>query len=171
MQDGRLRIVVKAVARTRFALDLRLARAWRRRRRTTFDLGGECRRCARCCEAPSIRAHALVWHLRSLRAVFLWWQEAVNGFVLVRAARPERLFEFRCTHFDPETRACDSYHSRPGLCRDYPRVLLAQPRPEFLPGCGYRALLPGRQRFLQALEAQPLTSDQKARLKADLHLE
>jgi Fe-S-cluster containining protein len=147
-------------------------RAWRRRRgEPSFRLGGECRRCARCCEAPAIRANAAVWHLRTLRATFLWWQRAVNGFELREAQRAERTFVFRCTHFDEQTRSCDSYDTRPGMCRDYPRALLDQAAPELLPGCGYRPVSARAGRLLAVLEAQPLTEEQRARLRRDLHLE
>jgi hypothetical protein len=130
MRDGPLRRALKAVARARFFVDVRLDRAIRRRRGPWFELGGECRRCARCCEAPAIAVNAVVWHVRSVRALFLWWQRAVNGFLLQEARRAGRTFVFRCTHFDGATRTCDSYDSRPGLCRDYPRALLYQPEPE-----------------------------------------
>jgi uncharacterized protein len=172
MRDGPLRAAVKGVARLRFAVDLRAVRAWRRRRGgPSFDLAGECRRCAQCCEAPAIRANAVVWHLRSARAVFLWWQRVINGFELVEARRAERTFVFRCTHFDPTTRLCDSYETRPGMCRDYPRALLDQPAPELLPGCGYRARAPQAGRMIALLDRQQLTDDQRARLKRDLRLE
>src|SRR5687768_4720984 len=172
MRDGPVRAALKWAARLRFQTDLAAVRAWRRQRgEPWFLLGGECRRCARCCEAPSIRANAFVWHLRSARAAFLWWQRVVNGFELREAQRVERTFVFRCTHFDEQTRRCDSYETRPGMCRDYPRALLSQPVPEFLPGCGYRAVSPRAGRFLKVLETQPLTEEQRARLRRDLHLD
>jgi len=172
VRDGTFRAAAKWVARLRFAADLRAVRAWRRQRSgPTFDLGGDCRRCAACCEAPAIRANAAVWHLRSARAAFLWWQRAVNGFELVEARRLERTFVFRCTHFDPQTRLCDSYETRPGMCRDYPRGLLDQPAPELLPGCGYRPIAPGALRMLTALDSQRISDEQRARLKRDLRLE
>ena len=122
MRDGRLLSAVKWLARTRFWLDLAAVRALRRRRGLPlFDLGGECRRCARCCEAPAIHANAWVWHLPRARSLFLWWQRVVNGFELVRADRPERTFVFRCTHFDSTTRRCDSYASRRAPWRGWPR--------------------------------------------------
>ena len=171
MIDGPLRRLLKAAARARFRLDVRLDRAIRRRRAPWFELGGECRRCARCCEAPSIAVNAAVWHIRSVRWLFLWWQRAVNGFELQDAHRPARTFIFRCTHFDRATRACDSYGSRPGMCRDYPRALLHQPEPDLLEGCGYRPVLPAAARFLRVLEHHPLSDDQKARLRRGLHLD
>ena len=171
MRDGLVRRSLKRVARARYVFDLAFHRRRLKRKTVWFDLGGECRRCARCCEAPSIAAHPAVWHLRSLRALFLWWQRAVNGFALVEADARARVFVFRCTHFDEATRLCDSYDSRPGMCRDYPRALLFQPQPELLPGCGYRAVAPNAGRLRRALEQYPLTEEQKARLQRGLKLE
>ena len=171
MKDGRGRRLVKWIARLRFVADAAADRALRRRRASYYELGGECRRCARCCEAPAIRANAAVWHLRSVRASFLWWQRVVNGFELVETQARDRVFVFRCTHFDAATRACDSYESRPGMCRDYPRALLYQPQPEMLDGCGYRAVLPQAARFLRVLDQYPLTPEQQAKLRRGLRLE
>ena len=105
-----------------------------------------------------------------LRRLFLRWQEAVNGFVLTQARRSERTFVFRCTHFDAATRSCDSYASRPGMCRDYPRALLFQPQPEMLSGCGYRPVARNAARVLRVLQDQPLTDEQRVRLSRELHL-
>jgi Fe-S-cluster containining protein len=172
MKDGALRRTVKAVARGAFFLNV-----WADRGRMrllgerSYRLGGACQRCAACCEAPAIRVHALVWLAPSLRRVFLWWQERVNGFVLVEARRRERTFVFRCTHFDRATRSCDSYASRPGICRDYPRALLYQAHPELLPGCGYRPLARNAVELRRALLARPMTEEQRARLQRELFLE
>lgn len=172
MRDGHLRCALKWVARSSFAIDISVRRALARRRgERPFALGGDCRRCARCCEAPEIRVGPLVWHLRTLRFLFVWWQRQVNGFELVRHDPRQRTFVFRCTHFDPHTRSCDSYDSRPGMCRDYPRLLLYQPAPELLPGCGYRAVWPNADALALALERQPLLPEQKAKLRAGLYLE
>jgi Fe-S-cluster containining protein len=172
MRDGPGRRALKLVARWRFALDVRAARAlWRARGGVEFELAGACRRCARCCEAPAVRSNLLVWRLRSVRALFLWWQRRVNGFELTAVDRETRTFVFRCTHFDGETRSCDSYASRPGMCRDYPRALLFQPAPELLEGCGYRARDRNAARFLRVLDGQPLTEEQREKLRRGLHLE
>jgi uncharacterized protein len=109
--------------------------------------------------------------VRALRRVFLCWQKRVNGFELTEAVAGGRLFVFRCTHFDWATRTCDSYDSRPGICRDYPRALLFQPLPEMLDGCGYRAVPPNAAGLRAALEAQGLAPSQLERLKKELHLE
>jgi Fe-S-cluster containining protein len=172
MKDGPVRRAVKRVALWNFVLGLSLHRALERRRgRIPHDLGGECRRCARCCEAPGIQVDWTVWYLPMLRRLFLWWQERVNGFVLVDRDVAARVFIFRCTHFDWGTRSCDSYDSRPGMCRDYPRVLLHQADPQFLPGCGYRPVARDAERLVRSLERASVTREQMARLKKDLRLE
>jgi hypothetical protein len=163
--------VVKAGARTAFFLNLWADRGLRRLRgERPYTLGGACQRCAACCEAPALRVTSLVWLAPGLRRAFLWWQERVNGFVLVEEQRRERTFVFRCTHFDAPSRSCDSYASRPGVCRDYPRALLFQPAPVLLPGCGYRPRAANAARLLRVLETQPLTEEQRARLARDLYL-
>jgi len=167
-----VRRVVKRIALWRFRLDLALTRAIRRARgERPYRLGGECGRCARCCEAPTIQVGRTLFHLRSLRGPFLWWQRVVNGFELRDADARQRLFVFHCTHFDTVTRTCDSYASRPGMCRDYPRALLWQPSPEMLPGCGYRPLHPRAIALQRALDAQAMTPEQRERLRKGLHLE
>lgn len=88
-----------------------------------------------------------------VRAAFLWWQRVVNGFEMVSFERRPWSFSFRCTHFDEVTRTCDSYHSRPGMCRDYPRLLLDQPWPELFEACGYRAEPTNAPRLAEALAA------------------
>jgi uncharacterized protein len=163
MRDNRGRRALKSAALAVFLLNRAPILVWRRLRRLDhWLLGGGCRRCAACCERPGIRANLLVWHMPLLRRLFLSWQRRVNGFVLVEGVPRERLFLFECTHFDRATRSCDSYDSRPGMCRDYPRALLAQPVPELLPGCGYRPVLRSAARMLRVLEAQPLSADQRA---------
>ena len=172
MRDGPGRRAVKRVALWNFRLSLGAHRAFERRRgRIPHELGGECRRCARCCEAPGIQVGWAIWYLPLLQRLFLWWQDRVNGFVLTGRERAGRVFIFRCTHFDWTTRSCDSYDSRPGMCRDYPRVLLAQSNPEFLPGCGYRAVAVNADGLVRALERVSVTREQMARLKKDLRLE
>jgi Fe-S-cluster containining protein len=172
MRDGGLRRSVKAVARAAFFLNLWTDRARRRLlQERPYRLGGACQRCAACCEAPAIRVHALVVLAPALRRAFLWWHEHVNGFLLVEARRAERTFVFRCSHFDRATRSCDSYASRPGMCRDYPRALLYQPGPELLPGCGYRPIARNAAALRRELAGRPLTDEQRAKLYRGLHIE
>jgi len=171
MRDGGVRATVKAVARGIFWLNLMGTRAiWRARGEKPFELGGACGRCAACCESPSIQVGRLVWYLPSLRWLFLWWQRQVNGFVLKDREIASRTFVFECTHFDRQTRLCDSYSSRPGMCRDYPRALLWGANPEMLPGCGYRPISPGADRLLEALEKESIDPAKLEEVKRRLHL-
>jgi uncharacterized protein len=172
MRDGRIRRAVKLAALGCFRLDLALLRGIERRRGgMAFALAGTCRLCARCCEAPGIQVGRLVFHSALLRRLFLAWQERVNGFVLVARRPRERVFVFRCSHFDQQTRRCDSYDSRPGICRDYPRLQLRQTEPEFLPGCGYRAVARNAEGWRRALEGRGLPPERLARLRKQLRLD
>lgn len=166
MRDGPVRRALKRLARLEFEARLRLRR---RLRPPPFVLGGACQRCALCCEAPSLTAPRLVWSWPLLRAAFLAWQEHVNGFVLAGHG-PRRTFVFRCTHFDPATRSCDSYDSRPAVCRDYPRGLLDEPAPTFLPGCGFRAVARNAEALRKALDAAGIDDEKKARAVDQLRL-
>jgi uncharacterized protein len=172
MQDGLLRRTIKRVALWNFTAGLLLTRGVRRLRgEKPHQLGGDCRRCASCCEAPAIQVGPLVWYLPTLRRLFLSWQDRVNGFTLRGQDLANRVFIFDCTHFDRHSRRCDSYDSRPGMCRDYPRLLLWQAAPEFLPGCGYRARPPNVTQLLSAVDEAALSDEQKRRLRRDLSLD
>ncbi len=172
MRDGPLRIALKAVVRGIWTLELRLRRrASRLRGPPRYRLGGACQSCAKCCERPTLRVDKLTWYWPTLRRLFLGWQRRVNGFELVEADRASQTFAFRCTHFDPQTRRCDSYGSRPGLCRDYPRALLAQPWPEFFDGCGFRPVARDGAGLAAALEATELDEEARAVLRRGLKLD
>jgi len=172
MRDGAGRRALKRIALWNFSLGLLLTRGLRRLRgERAFRLGGDCRRCAACCEAPAVQVGVLVWFVPTLRRLFLWWQERVNGFRLTHELLQQRVFVFECTHFDRATRACDSYESRPGMCRDYPRLLLFQANPEFLPGCGYRALAPNAALLRDALRRAELSGAKRDKLEKDLQLD
>lgn len=172
MRDGPGRRALKAVARGFFTLDLALLRGWRTLRgESRWELGGACVRSAKCCEAPAVRVGKLVWFLPTARRLFLAWQRRVNGFELIGEEKAARVFVFRCTHLDPATRRCDSYESRPGMCRDYPHALLDGGWPDFFPECGYRAIARNAAGFTSSLEAQNLPPEKLAELKKRLHLE
>lgn len=172
MRDGPVLRAVKRVALWRFQADLALHRALRRARgERPWALRGACERCAACCEAPAIAVGAVTWSVPIARRLFLWWQRRVNGFELVSADEDDRAFVFRCTHFDRATRSCDSYSSRPGMCRDYPRLLLWQANPQLLPGCGYRAVPPNAAGLRTALDRLELTAEQREKLRKGLRLD
>lgn len=162
---------MKAVARWSFFLLVTLRRLGARRRRTLqWTLGGDCQKCAACCERPSIHVDWLAWNVPFIRAALLWWQREVNGFELVAREHP-RVFVFQCSYFDTKARRCTSYESRPGMCRDYPRFLLEQAWPEFLPGCGYRPVVGNSARMLRVLNRAPLSEEKRAELRRRMRLE
>ncbi len=172
MRDGLLLRVLKRVALWRFGLDLAVHRVIRRARgERPWALRGACERCAACCEAPAIAVGTVTWSVPVARRAFLWWQRRVNGFELVRADEDDRSFVFRCTHFDRATRSCDSYSSRPGMCRDYPRLLLWQANPQLLPGCGYRAAPPNADGLRDAIDRLELSAEQRVKLRKGLRLD
>lgn len=172
MRDGVGIRLVKRVALWNFQLNLGFHRLLGRLRgEHVYRLAGECRLCARCCEAPALQVGVWIAGLPRLRRLFLWWQSRVNGWEFLEEDRAGALFVFRCSHFDPATRRCDSYASRPGPCRDYPRLLLRQPRPDLLPGCGYRAQTPRAATLRRALEARSLPPETLARLTKELYIE
>jgi len=172
MRDGALIRAVKRVARWQYETSLRIHRAWRTARgERPYALGGECRRCSACCEAPAIHVDRLTFSVSPVRRAFLAWQNRVNGFELVGSEPASRTLVFRCRHFDRAARACDSYDSRPGMCRDYPRLLLWQASPDLLPGCGYRAVAPNAAGLRASLDGLPLAPEQREKLRKGLKLD
>ena len=172
MRDGPLRALVKAVVRLSHGLDAWLRRAWSRRRGTArYRLGGACAACARCCEAPSIQVGRLLWHLPTPRAAFLAWQRHVNGFECVGRERATRSFVFRCTHFDRVSRRCDSYDTRPFLCRDYPRLQLEAAVPDLFEECGHRPLAVDAEGLRRELQLALPDPDTRARVMKRLFLD
>lgn len=168
MVDGPIRRMVKALVRALWTVE------WGIRRRIDpgpWKLSGTCQSCARCCERPTIRAGRATFWIAPLRRMFLAWQAGVNGFDLVEAETDTRTFHFRCTHFDWATRRCDSYSSRPHMCRDYPRGLLSQPWPELFDTCGHRVLLKRGDGLSAALEGTDLSPEARAELRKKLRLE
>jgi Fe-S-cluster containining protein len=169
--DGLLLRVLKAVVRAAWALEYGVRRGARRlSRRPAYALAGACGGCARCCEKPTIAAGPILWRLPWSRRVFLAWQRHVNGFALVEADPATRTFAFRCGHFDWATRRCDSYASRPFMCRDYPRALLDQPWPELFPTCGYRPLAPNAAAAREALARTGLSEAEREALERKMFL-
>lgn len=175
MKDGALRKILKFAARQVFNIDLAATRALRRTQgERPYKLGGQCALCAKCCESPMVQTSRLIFNTPLLRRVFLGWMKHVNGFQYLREDRVNRVFVFRCTHFDETTRTCDSYASRPGMCRDYPRLLLWEANPPFLPGCGYKAIDPQAKRLAELLnnelEKQNLPPEKREEIEQKLRL-
>jgi hypothetical protein len=57
------------------------------------------------------------------------------------------------------------------MCRDYPRVLMEQADPQLFEGCGFKPVSKNRARLQIALDAQPLSREQRAKLSKELYLE
>ncbi|QRK12177.1 YkgJ family cysteine cluster protein [Archangium violaceum] len=172
MRDGLIRRAIKRLALIRYTIDLSLTRlVLRAQGEPRYRLTGACNGCGRCCETPVIAVSRPVFHLRSLRWLTLTWHRLVNGFEYVSEDRRHKLFVFRCTHYDPVTKQCDSYDSRPGMCRDYPRNLAYSALPEFLPECGYSAVYKKGEQLRQALEKANLPPEKYEELVRKLYLE
>jgi Fe-S-cluster containining protein len=172
MRDGVVRRGIKRFLLWNFYLDLWATRLRARLRGDKpYLLGGNCQLCARCCEAPSLRVGWLLSHVGALRKGLVAFESLVNGFELTQWDRPTETLTFRCSHFDWETRRCDSYDSRPGMCRDYPRLLLYQPNPELLSGCGYRPVARNAAQMRLELAKRNLTPEQMRTLSERLFLD
>lgn len=172
MRDGLALRVVKRAALLAWVVDLQIQRAFARLRgEKPWALAGRCQRSGQCCEAPAIAAGLLSWSLPIMRRLFLAWQRRVNGFDLTHLDSEARLFVFRCRHFDWTSRSCDSYDSRPGICRDYPRNLLWQANPRLHPRCGFRALPPNAAGLRSAIDLLDLPPEQKQKLRRGLRLD
>ena len=145
-----------------------LSRGWRRR---FWDLRGECRACGCCCVEPSIHVDPVTWHLPLVRWLLCRWQYQVNGLEYQRQEGRTHDLIFRCSHYDPVSKHCDSYASRPSMCRDYPRVLLGQAWPELFETCGYRVLARKPEVLRAGIEATSLSPEAKAELRRKLRLD
>jgi len=171
MKDGPLRRVIKRLALLRYIGDLWVTRlVLKAQGEPRYRLTGACNGCGRCCETPVIPVSRPVFFLRSLRWLTLTWHRLVNGFEYTGEDRRLKLFVFRCTHYDPVTKQCDSYDSRPGMCRDYPRNLAYSALPEFLPECGYSAVYKKSEQLRQALAKANLPPEKFEELVRKLHL-
>ncbi len=168
MRDDRWRRAIKWVVRTVW----RLEHTTRRRLGPSprWRLEGTCVPCGACCERPTITVGRILWLWPTPRALFLAYQRHINGFELVERHRALRAFVFRCTHLDPQTQMCDSYDSRPWMCRDYPTVLLGQAWPELLPPCSHRIVDRDGDGLAAALDTADLDEETRATLKRRLRL-
>ncbi len=140
MRDCLWRRALKRVALVRYRIDLGFTRLMLRLKgEPRYVPRGACNGCGGCCTTPMIQTFPYILYFRSIRWCLLTWHRVVNGFEFMAENRKTGVVMFRCTHYVEETKQCDSYESRPGMCRDYPRNLLYDPVPNFLPGCGHSA--------------------------------
>jgi Fe-S-cluster containining protein len=134
-------------------------------------MGGGCNCCGQCCETPTIPINPILFYFKSVRWVVIKWQDAVNGFEFKGENRFLKHLVFRCRHWDTFTKRCHVYHTRPGMCRDYPRNLLDDAVPEFLEGCGYYPVLRNAQKMRDALVSSGLPDEKVKELAKMLHLD
>lgn len=170
VQDGLIRRAIKRLARAVMTVELGLRRGLLGRGAQRYRVSGSCNGCGRCCEAPSIALGYWTWKLASLRVPFLWWHRVVNGFDFVRTELGARVAVFRCTHFDVQTKRCDSYASRPLMCRDYPTQHTYDAVPQLFDECSLRLVDKRAAVLLRALEAQGLPPERLDELKRKLFL-
>lgn len=116
-----------------------------------------------------IRTYAPFFYLKSLRWPFLFWHRQVNGFELLSENRRQRIFTFKCTHLDPETKKCDAYSSRPGMCRDYPRNILYNTPPDFLLNCTFSPLAINADKINLELEKLNLQKEKLAEIRSKFY--
>lgn len=172
MRDGPVRGAIKRNLARLYLRGLERTRAQRLARgQEPWVLQGQCGGCASCCEEPSIAVGRFFFLVPPIAWVWLWWQRVVNGFVLIERLPRERAFVFRCTHFDAASRRCDSYETRPGMCHDYPRLLLDAADPELFESCGYRVVARNGPAMIRALEDKGLAGEQLVQIKRKLRLE
>lgn len=171
VRDGPIRSLVKWLARSVKAFDLSVTRALQvRDGEQRYRLSGSCTSCGKCCETPTIPVGKSVWFMPTLRRLFLWWQRVVNGFELIDTDPRFKLFIFKCTHFDPVTKQCDSYESRPLMCRDYPYNLTFQAVPSLFPECSYVVHDKKAEALREALVKAGVEGEKLAELEKKLFL-
>ncbi len=172
MKDGIIIKIIKFFDRSIYAIDLKVSRFIRSISITKrYNLVGKCSRCGACCITPSIHVGKMIWNFKPFESAFLGWQKYINGFELFEKEEESRLYVFNCTHFDAKTRSCDSYSSRPGLCRDYPKILTFEVCPIFFESCTMKAYDPKAEDLLNKLDSEKLTDEQMKILKKELYLE
>jgi len=170
VKDDLARRSIKFLARLRYLTDLKITRfILRLKGQPRYRLKGQCNRCGACCETPMIQMYWPLFQLRSARWLMRLWHGKINGFVWIGDDKKSHSLIFRCEHWDPETKQCDSYGSRPGMCRDYPRPLLYHPTPGFLEGCGYYAQHKNASNIRARLEGMNLPEGQRKYLEDKLH--
>jgi len=163
--------VVKWVARGVRRVDLFITRrVLALKGEPRYRLTGTCNGCGRCCEHPTVALGRVAWHLKSLRRLHVWWHRVVNGFELEEEDARFKLLTFRCTHYDASTKQCDSYGSRPLMCRDYPVNLTFNAAPSFFEECSHGVVLKHADRFRAALAQVDLPADQREALEKKLNL-
>ena len=171
MKDGIIRKAIKKIALSFYMIDLKSTREIRRLRDDPlYHLGGSCNQCGACCKSPMIQIFPPFFYLKSIRRLIIMWHRLVNGFEYIGKNYKSQILIFRCTHWNSETKVCDSYNTRPGMCRDYPRNLIYSTNPIFLDECSYYAIDKNADRLGAALGELHLSPKKLEMLKRKLHI-
>ena len=153
MKDGIIRKSLKSIALLGYTVDLRITRlVLKAKGEPLYHLRGSCNKCGACCKSPMVPIFPPFFYLKPIRWIILTWHRLVNGFEYIDENPKSQMFIFRCTHWNSETKMCDSYDSRPGMCRDYPCNLVYSTNPIFLKECSYYAVDKNAERMKAALE-------------------
>ena len=168
MKDGLVRGAVKRITRIGYLGELNIRRRLQSSQ-SDYELAGDCSSCGACCETPAVQMSPLLLRFKTIRGAVVLWQKWVNGFELIGRDRRHGILIFRCSHFDPETKLCDSYDSRPGACRDYPRNLIEDPLPEFPEACTFHAISRNAERIRDSLSDLRLSPEELAKLEAQFY--
>jgi len=170
--DSWWRAALRRLAAGCYAVDVRVSRWLQgcREGRSAYELRGACKHCGACCETPTVALPTLMYRLPTVRRLVKAWHRHVNLFELLQEDRAARALVFRCPHLDREHHRCRCYHSRPGMCRDYPRSLILAANPEFFASCGYYAHYRNADAMRAALAESGLPPEKLAELEERLHL-
>lgn len=171
MKDHWSKKIIKNLARHYYMGSLWLNRKkLKRKGLPRYELTGKCESCAKCCEKPAIAIGPITNKISFIRFIYIAWQKHINGFIFLEHDKEKGVLYFTCSHFDTFTRKCDSYDSRPGMCRDYPRNLLYTSIPDFFVECGYKPKDKNADRFNIALDKAKISEEKKEKIRKKLFL-
>lgn len=171
MKDGTIRTIIKRIALLCYSIDLKSTRGIKAfRGEPLYRLNGFCNQCGACCKSPMIPVFSPFFFIKPIHRIIRAWHRWVNAFEYVGEDRKSQILIFRCTHWDPITKMCDSYNTRPGMCRDYPRNLIYSPNPTFLEPCSYYAIDKNADRMRAALKDLNLPPEKLEALEQKLYV-
>lgn len=172
MRDNFAQKLIKNSFRTYYLFSLWLNRKrLKRKGLPKYTLIGNCESCGKCCENPAIKIGFLLNNIKFFKYLYNLWQKKINGFIFQKHNQETKVFYFICNHWDSNSKKCDSYDSRPGMCRDYPRNLLYSSIPDFFKECGYKPLDKNAKKFNLALDKISIDEEKKKKIKEKLFLE
>ena len=161
--------VIKLTLRTKYIFEWWFKKIISRKK-SPYELKGDCHQCGKCCENPTIKVSVFTFHFKFIRMIYLTWQQRINAFYFVSDDHKNNTFSFLCHHWDSTTKKCDSYSSRPGICYLYPKNLMQSSSPDLFEECGFEIQYKKSKLFKESLEKLSLTDEKKEELQKKLHL-